>query len=206
MNTVIYKPTQTKEEIIVNSDQTFIILGKNIPTEQEVVFRLMKRGVTVRIIGLEARTQEQKILQVRIEHAAEDTKSRFDFRALLAGNAKSTVYGMIKIHSNARGADAYFSHRTLLLDKNGEPQVQTIPGLEIEADEVKAGHAATVATLDQDDLDYLASRGMDQRKAAELLITGFLEASTGALSLDADTKKRIERYMRETSNSLFSYV
>lgn len=205
---IFYQPTHPKEEIIVTNDQTFVLFGNDLPNEQEIIFRLVKRGVKLNLLGFEARTEGEKILRIRLRHEAKDTVSRFDFRSLLQGNAQSTLYGMIAIEASAPGADAHFSHRTILLaGKAGEsePRVQTVPGLEIKADEVKAGHAATVGTIDAGDIYYLNSRGIADHAALKLLLEGFLQEKFLEIERNMQHKKNMRMIQNIIDSSIISF-
>ena len=82
----------------------------------------------------------------------------------------------------AQLTDAYQTNRNLLLSNTAE--ANSLPGLEILADDVKCSHGATVGRLDEDQLFYLMSRGISERKAQELLVFGFFEEIIEKLESD----------------------
>jgi Fe-S cluster assembly protein SufD len=86
---------------------------------------------------------------------------------------------MIKVDPGAQQTDAFQESRNLLLSKRAH--ADAIPGLEIEANDVRCTHAATVARLDEDQLFYLQSRGLTRAEAERLLVGGFLEVIAGRL-------------------------
>jgi Fe-S cluster assembly protein SufD len=108
------------------------------------------------------------------EHAAPNTFSDLAFRGVLAGGATSVWRGMIRVDPGAQGTDAFQESRNLLLSP--EAHADSIPGLEIEADDVRCTHAAAIAQIDRDQLFYLTSRGLDDGAAKGLIIEGFLES------------------------------
>ncbi len=108
------------------------------------------------------------------EHAAPNTFSDLAFRGVLGTGATAVWRGMIRVDPGAQGTDAFQESRNLLLST--EAHADAIPGLEIEADDVRCTHAAAVAQIDRDQLFYLTSRGLNPAEAKGLIIEGFLES------------------------------
>jgi Fe-S cluster assembly protein SufD len=108
------------------------------------------------------------------EHAAPNTSSDLAFRGVLAAGGTAVWRGMIRVDPGAQQTDAFQESRNLLLST--EAHADAIPGLEIEADDVRCTHAAAVAQVDRDQLFYLTSRGLDPAGAKTLIIEGFLES------------------------------
>jgi Fe-S cluster assembly protein SufD len=108
------------------------------------------------------------------EHAAPNTSSDLAFRGVLAAGATAVWRGMIRVDPGAQQTDAFQESRNLLLST--EAHADAIPGLEIEADDVRCTHAAAVAQIDRDQLFYLTSRGLGPAEAKSLIIEGFLES------------------------------
>jgi Fe-S cluster assembly protein SufD len=108
------------------------------------------------------------------EHAAPNTFSDLAFRGVLAAGATAVWRGMIRVDPGAQGTDAFQESRNLLLSPDAH--ADAIPGLEIEADDVRCTHAAAIAQIDRDQLFYLTSRGLDPGAAKSLIVEGFLES------------------------------
>jgi Fe-S cluster assembly protein SufD len=108
------------------------------------------------------------------EHAAPNTFSDLAFRGVLAAGSTAVWRGMIRVDPGAQGTDAFQECRNLLLSP--EAHADAIPGLEIEADDVRCTHAAAIAQIDKEQLFYLTSRGLDPAEAKSLIIEGFLES------------------------------
>jgi Fe-S cluster assembly protein SufD len=108
------------------------------------------------------------------EHAAPNTVSDLAFRGVLADRSTAVWRGMIRVDPGAQQTDAFQESRNLLLSPGAH--ADAIPGLEIEADDVRCTHAAAIAQIDRDQLFYLASRGLDDATAKSLVIEGFLES------------------------------
>ena len=81
---------------------------------------------------------------------------------------------MIRVDPGAQQTDAFQESRNLLLSKRAH--ADAIPGLEIEANDVRCTHAAAVAQVDPEQLHYLRSRGLGEAEAKRVIIEGFLEA------------------------------
>jgi Fe-S cluster assembly protein SufD len=108
------------------------------------------------------------------EHAAPNTTSDLAFRGVLAGRATAVWRGMIRVDPGAQQTDAFQESRNLLLSKRAH--ADAIPGLEIEANDVRCTHAAAVAQVDRDQLHYLRAHGLGEAAAKRLIIDGFLQA------------------------------
>jgi Fe-S cluster assembly protein SufD len=108
------------------------------------------------------------------EHAAPNTFSDLAFRGVLAAGATAVWRGMIRVDPGAQQTDAFQESRNLLLSP--EAHADAIPGLEIEADDVRCTHAAAIAQIDREQLFYLTSRGLDPAAAKQVIVEGFLEA------------------------------
>jgi Fe-S cluster assembly protein SufD len=108
------------------------------------------------------------------EHAAPNTFSDLAFRGVLAAGSTAVWRGMIRVYPGAQGTDAFQESRNLLLSTDAH--ADAIPGLEIEADDVRCTHAAAIAQIDRDQLFYLTSRGLDPATAKQVIIEGFLES------------------------------
>lgn len=135
---------------------------------------LLGEGSDARLYSLtvSANNQEfdQRTLQV---HQAPHTTSDLLYKNALLENAKTIFSGLIRVNEGAQKTDAYQTNRNLLLSPTAE--ADSMPGLEIEANDVKCSHGSTTGKLDATQLFYLKSRGIPQKKAQELLVFGFIE-------------------------------
>ncbi|HXR30044.1 MAG TPA: Fe-S cluster assembly protein SufD [Solirubrobacterales bacterium] len=137
--------------------------------------KLAGRGSEARVTGGYAGGPGQHLdYDTTQEHAAPNTNSDLAFRGVLATGATAVWRGMIRVDPGAQQTDAFQESRNLLLST--EAHADAIPGLEIEADDVRCTHAAAVAQIDRDQLFYLTSRGLGQAEAKSLIIEGFLES------------------------------
>jgi len=104
-------------------------------------------------------------------HNAPNTTSDLLFKGALLDKARSVWQGMIDVDPVAQKTDGFQANRNLLLSR--EARADSIPGLEIKADDVRCTHAATVSKLDEEPLFYLMSRGIPRREAEKLAVDGF---------------------------------
>jgi Fe-S cluster assembly protein SufD len=104
-------------------------------------------------------------------HLAENTTSDLLYKGALKDQSRSVWQGMIYVAPGAVGTDGYQANRNLVLSK--EARADSIPGLEILADDVRCTHGATVGKIDEDQLFYLYSRGIPEKAAEELIVMGF---------------------------------
>ena len=143
-------------------------------TIRKIVLRLNRVGKEEELVIVFAGKGDDRIdLDVSAIHSAPKTKGRVTVRGVLRDRAFARVSGLIKIKKKAQGSDDFLEERTLLLGK--EARIEALPYLEIEADEVRASHAATSSPVDEEQLFYLRSRGLNQAEAERLLVTGFLQ-------------------------------
>ena len=111
-------------------------------------------------------------LNVVVEHIGSNTKSRVVVRAIARNGARVNLSGIIKIPEGVSGVDARLELRVLLLDDMSSASVD--PQLEIMSDEVKAGHGASVSRIDENQIEYLMSRGIEREDAEEQIVEGWL--------------------------------
>jgi Fe-S cluster assembly protein SufD len=137
--------------------------------------RLSGPGSSARVTGAYAGNGSQHLdFDTTQEHAAPNTTSDLAFRGVLEESATAVWRGMIRVDPGAQQTDAFQESRNLLLSKSAH--ADAIPGLEIEADDVRCTHAAAVAQIDAEQLHYLRSHGLPDEQAKRLIIEGFLEA------------------------------
>ena len=92
---------------------------------------------------------------------------------MLTDRATAVWRGMIRVDPGAQRTDAFQESRNLLLSTDAH--ADAIPGLEIEADDVRCTHAAAVAQVDPEQLYYLRAHGLGDPEAKRLVIEGFLQ-------------------------------
>ncbi len=137
--------------------------------------RLSGEGADARVTGAYATHARQHIdFDTTQEHAAPNTTSDLAFRGVLQGRSSAVWKGNIIVDPGAQKTDAFQESRNLLLSKRAH--ADAIPGLEIQANDVRCTHAAAIAQVDPDQLFYLGSHGLPPAVAKRLVIEGFLSA------------------------------
>jgi Fe-S cluster assembly scaffold protein SufB len=106
-------------------------------------------------------------------HYGPNTRGRVLSKSVMKDKSKSLFKGMIKIDKNGKSAESFLAGHAILLDKGAKSD--TIPGLEIETNEVRATHAASVAQIDENQIFYLMCRGLSNEEAKREIVSGFLE-------------------------------
>ena len=112
-------------------------------------------------------------LDTQQNHHALNTTSDLLFKGALKGHSRSVWQGMIAVDPGAQKTDGFQANRNLMLDKTA--RADSIPGLEIQADDVICTHASAIGQLDQEELFYLMSRGIPRKTAVEMSVQGFFD-------------------------------
>lgn len=142
--------------------------------------RIIGPGADVKMYSLTVAEKEQEFDQRTLQiHAAPNAVSDLLFKNALMDKSRTIFSGLILVEEDAQQTDAYQTNRNLLLDATAE--ANSLPGLEIEANDVKCSHGATTSQLDPEDLFYLRSRGLHERTAKQLMVFGFFEEIIGQL-------------------------
>jgi Fe-S cluster assembly protein SufD len=133
---------------------------------------LKGEGSFSEMLGLYFADADQHFAQRTLQsHNAPHTTSDLLYKGALKESSKSEYSGLIKVLKGAQGTDAYQANRNLVLSENA--LARSIPQLEIEANEVRCTHGATVSPVEEEHLFYLMSRGIDRVTAQKLIVFGF---------------------------------
>jgi Fe-S cluster assembly protein SufD len=116
------------------------------------------------------------------EHMAPSTTSDFAFKGALRDTARTVWRGMIRVEEGAQKTNAYQENRNLLLSKTAH--ADSIPGLEIMANDVRCTHGATLGQVDREQLFYLMTRGLSRSEAERLIVRGFFQDVLDRVELD----------------------
>jgi Fe-S cluster assembly protein SufD len=132
------------------------------------------------------------------DHAAPHTRSDLLFKGAVEDKARSVYSGLIRLRNEAQKSNAYQTNRNLVLSEGAG--AESIPNLEIEANDVRCSHASTVGPIDDDQLYYLESRGIRPEDAERLIVLGFfddvldrLPVPTLARALRRSVVEKVER-------------
>lgn len=131
-------------------------------------------GAWARMSGIFFTNGHQHIdLDTQQNHNAADTTSDLLYKGALKDESRSVWQGMIKALPDSQRIDGFQANRNLMLDKSA--RADSIPGLEIQADDVRCTHASTVGKLDEEEVFYLMSRGISRPEAIRMVIQGFFD-------------------------------
>jgi Fe-S cluster assembly protein SufD len=154
----------TVRSLAVNLGSTF--------ARTQVESALLGEGSFSEMLGLYFADREQHFAQRTLQwHNAPHATSDLLYKGALKERSQSEYSGLIKVARGAQGTNAYQANRNTTLSE--ESVARSIPQLEIEANEVRCTHGATVAPVEEEHLFYLMSRGIDRVTAQKLVVFGF---------------------------------
>ena len=149
-----------------NLDWIFGAIGSKV-TKNFSELDLAGEGATGRISGFYFTDGTQHLdHDTQQNHLAPHTTSDLLFKGALKGKSRSVWQGMIYVAKGAEKTDGYQANRNIILDEGSH--ADSIPGLEILADDVRCTHGATVGKLEAEPIFYLNSRGIPQKDRREL--------------------------------------
>ncbi|MSR36413.1 MAG: Fe-S cluster assembly protein SufD, partial [Gemmatimonadetes bacterium] len=142
-------------------------------TRVDLDARLMGPGADSNMLGLYFGDGDQHFdHSTSQDHMAPAARSDLLYKGALDGESRAVFRGVIRVAKGAHQTDAYQTNRNLILSEKA--RADSLPNLEIEADDVKCSHGATVGQLDEESLFYLMSRGIPRGQAERLVVLGFL--------------------------------
>lgn len=193
---------QSAQRTLARRDSTLdtlnVTLGASV-ARVDLNARLLGPGASSDMLGLYFGDDEQHFdHNTSQDHVADHASSDLLYKGALDDRSRSVFRGVIRVHPGAQRTDAYQTNRNLLLSEHA--RADSLPNLEIEADDVRCSHGATVGQLDQEALFYLMSRGLGKEQAARLVVLGFLGEVLSRLPLGGVVEKVtgvIERKLAE---------
>jgi Fe-S cluster assembly protein SufD len=161
---------------IVDHDASAMSLNLNLGARYarfEGLSRLVGEGARSDMLAVSVATNDQEFDSRTLQdHISPRTSSDLLYKNALDDKARCTFGGLIRVEPHAHFTDAYQKVRNLLLSDDAE--ANSMPGLEILADNVRCTHGATSGQINEDEMFYLRSRGIPTKTAQRLLVTGFL--------------------------------
>jgi Fe-S cluster assembly protein SufD len=177
-----------------NFETLRIVLGRDAVLQLVTVDlggAMIKRTIDVTLAEEGASLQQKGIVAGRgtqhfdvhevVDHAAPRTTSDLYTKSAVWDKARTVFVGLIRVRPGAQRIEAFETNRNLLLSPGA--RADSIPKLEILADDVKCGHASATGSVDADQLFYLQSRGLSAREAERLIVEGFFEDVLGKIAL-----------------------
>ncbi len=152
-------------------------------TRVEINARLDGEGADCQLQGLYVAGGRQHVdSRTVIEHAKPHGTSRELYKGVLNDRARAVFNGKIVVHEEAQKTDARQSNKNLILSRDAE--IDSKPQLEILADDVRCSHGTTIGQLEEDELFYLRSRGLDPAVARKLLVHGFASEILDGIAIE----------------------
>jgi Fe-S cluster assembly protein SufD len=177
-----------------NLDWIFGAIGSRL-TKNFSELDLTGEGATGRMSGFYFTDGNQHLdHDTQQNHLAPHTTSDLLFKGGLKGHSRSVWQGMIYVAVGAAKTDGYQANRNLILSPNA--RADSIPGLEILADDVRCTHGVTVGKLEQEPLFYLQSRGIPYKEAERLLVEGFFDPIMQRIPFE-DVRARFQQAIHE---------
>jgi Fe-S cluster assembly protein SufB len=138
-----------------------------------------------------------------ITHKGPNTSGHAIAKGVVKDKAKSIFKGMIRIEENAKNSRAYLAEHGMILSKDAV--ADAIPGLEIETNEVKATHSASVAQINEEEIFYLMARGLSEDEAKKLIIVGFFEPLVERIPVP-EVARRIRRIIDLKWSGIYDFA
>jgi Fe-S cluster assembly protein SufD len=135
-----------------------------------------------------------------IDHKMPNCTSHQTYKGIVDGSARAVFNGKVFVRENAHGTDAQQSNKNLLL--SNDARVDTKPQLEIFNDDVKCAHGATVGQLEEEELFYLLTRGLNESLARNLLTYGFAEEIVNKIGIESIKKQLDEAVLNRLNAKL----
>jgi Fe-S cluster assembly protein SufD len=179
------------QRTLANRDSTLDTLNVNLGASiarVDLNAQLLGPGANSDMLGLYFADGKQHFdHNTSQDHVAPNTTSDLLYKGALDDESRAVFRGIIKVHKGAQRTDAYQTNRNLLLSEHA--RADSLPNLEIEADDVRCSHGATIGQLDAESLFYLMSRGLSREIAERLVVLGFLGEVLSRLPLGGVAEK-----------------
>jgi len=177
-----------------NLDWIFGAIGSRL-TKNFTELDLVGEGATGRMSGFYFTDGNQHLdHDTQQNHLAPHTTSDLLFKGALKGRSRSVWQGMIYVAPGAQKTDGYQANRNLVLSEGA--RADSIPGLEILADDVRCTHGATIGKLEAEPLFYLKSRGIPQSEAERLVVEGFFDPIFQRIPFEG-VRERFQQYIAD---------
>jgi Fe-S cluster assembly protein SufD len=182
---------QSSQRTLAQRDSTLdtlnVSMGASV-SRVDLNAQLLGPGANSDMLGLYFGDDSQHFdHNTRQDHLAPNTSSDLLYKGALDAASRAVFRGIIKVHPQAQKTDAYQTNRNLLL--SDDARADSLPNLEIQADDVKCSHGATVGQLDEESRFYLMSRGLSREQAERLVVMGFLGEVLSRLPLGGVVEK-----------------
>jgi Fe-S cluster assembly protein SufD len=145
---------------------------------------LVGEGANCQVNGVMFTEDKQHLAYHTLQHhVAANCRSDFLYKAALQDHSRTVWRGMIKVDHDAQKTDGYQRNDNLLLSSTS--RADSIPGLEIQADDVRCTHGATSGRVDEELIFYARCRGYTRKEAIQMIVTGFFQQVFDRITIDS---------------------
>jgi Fe-S cluster assembly protein SufD len=171
--TISFQLNTSNAQEDVESKQIMVNVGSR-QARQEVHGRIFGSHSNIELFSLSVPTGRQELDQRTLQtHLAPDTRSDLLYKNALNDESRTIFSGLIVVEPDAQQTDAYQTNNNVML--SGSAEANSLPGLEIGANDVRCSHGATTGEINEENLFYFLARGIPPEKAKELMVFGFFE-------------------------------
>jgi len=189
----------TSQTALLERDSTLTWLVGTLGSQVTKAFldcKMLGMGTNAALLGFFFGDEKQHFDQHTFQnHIIGHSASDLLYKGALKDNAYSAFRGLIRVNPNAQRSDAYQANRNLLLSEHSH--ADSIPELEIEANDVRCTHGATVGPIDPEQLFYLMARGISGVEAERLIVEGFFDPLMQKIPLEAIRNELIDVVTRK---------
>lgn len=197
LNTLSFQLNTNNAQGDTEAKSTLINVG-SAQARQEVHGKIYGSGSNVEMYALNVPKGNQEFDQRTLQtHIGAHSRSDLLFKNALNDKSRTIFSGLIIVEENAQETDAYQTNNNLMLSETAE--ANSLPGLEIKANDVKCSHGATTGRIDESELFYFLARGIPRAKAQELMVYGYFEEIVAKLD-----DEQLTEYVRELVRHKFA--
>ncbi|WP_254512074.1 Fe-S cluster assembly protein SufD [Anatilimnocola floriformis] len=162
---------------------TIAAMGSRLSKVNQHV-ELCGKGAECQVNGVLFTEGKQHISYHTLQHhAAAQCRSDFLYKAALQDKSRTVWRGMIKVDPHAQKTDGYQRNDNLMLST--EARADSIPGLEIEADDVRCTHGSTTGKVDEELIFYAQARGLSRQEATRIIVSGFFQQIFDRITIES---------------------
>lgn len=162
---------------------TIAALGSRLSKVNQHV-SLVGEGASCQVNGVLFTEGKQQLTYHTLQHhEARHCQSDFLYKAALQDRSRTVWRGMIKVDPGAQKTDGYQRNDNLLLSEHA--RADSIPGLEIEADDVRCTHGSTSGKVDEELIFYAMCRGFTRREAVRIIVSGFFQQIFDRITIES---------------------
>jgi Fe-S cluster assembly protein SufD len=162
---------------------TVAALGGKLSKVNQTV-ELVGPGANCQVNGVMFTEGKQHVAYHTLQHhAAPHCNSDFLYKAALQDKSRTVWRGMIKVDAGAQKTDGYQRNDNLLL--SSASRADSIPGLEINADDVRCTHGSTTGKVDEELIFYCQTRGLTRQEAVRVIVSGFFQQVFDRITIDS---------------------